>query len=81
MGRFLPQDEMGAARHEQAVFNARMKRGEIEKPETIVATRHVVCGCGMPGCIFISAQREEPRVETHLGDPRGSGMPDPGGLY
>lgn len=60
MGRFLSPKDISAARFEEEVFNSRLKRGDIKAPETIVSTRHVVCGCGAVGCIFLSHEFQEP---------------------
>lgn len=59
MKRILTQKDMSAARHAQEIDNSMIKRGEINAPEKIVRTQHVVCGCGVEGCIFISHQRKE----------------------
>lgn len=55
-GKFLSRKEIAMARYEQEVFNARVKRGEINAEE-ISRTQHVVCGCGAEGCIFISCTK------------------------
>lgn len=55
MARFLSKVDMAAAKHHEAVFNARIKRGEIPNADTIRSTRHVVCGCGEEGCMCLSA--------------------------
>jgi uncharacterized UPF0160 family protein len=41
------------------IFNSMLNRGEVKAAERIVKTSHVVCGCGVPGCIFIHAKRDE----------------------
>jgi hypothetical protein len=53
MGKFLNQKEIAIAKHEQEVFNSKVKRGEIN-PTTYVRTHYVVCGCGAEGCGFIT---------------------------
>lgn len=53
MGRFLSQKDISAAKYETEVYNARVKRGEINADE-ISRTQHVVCGCGAEGCIFMT---------------------------
>ena len=58
-GRRLSPKDLSAARHEMEIFNSMLKRGEVKAVERIVKTSHVVCGCGVPGCIFIHAQRDE----------------------
>jgi hypothetical protein len=60
MGKYLGKVDMAAAKKEEEIFNSRLKRGAIEKPETIKKTYHVVCGCGVPGCIFMAHIRSEP---------------------
>ncbi len=60
MGKYLRKVDMAAAKKEEEIFNSRLKRGAIEKPETIKKTYHVVCGCGAPGCLFIAHIRSEP---------------------
>lgn len=63
MGRCLSQKEMSAARFEEEVLNSRLKRGEIENPEHIRRSFHVVCGCGAEGCMFIAHIRREQNVQ------------------
>jgi hypothetical protein len=63
-GRRLSQKDMAAARHTTEVFNSLRNRGEIKDADKIVRERHIVCGCGAEGCIFISAQREEQSKDT-----------------
>jgi uncharacterized UPF0160 family protein len=58
-GRFLSPRDLSAAKHEMEIFNSMLKRGEVKAAERIVKTSHVVCGCGVPGCIFIHAKRDE----------------------
>ncbi len=60
MGRFLTGRDMASAKHEEEeVYNSMKKRGEVKDADKIVRERHVVCGCGASGCIFISAQRKD----------------------
>jgi len=59
MGRFLSGHDMASAKHEEEVYNSMKKRGEVKDSDKIVSERHVVCGCGVSGCIFISAQRKD----------------------
>lgn len=56
-GKFMQVADLNAAKRETEIFNSRLKRGEIKKPETITRSRHVVCECGDPGCVFISHTR------------------------
>ena len=58
-GRRLTGVDISAARHETEVMNSRLKRGEVPNADKIVETRHIVCGCGVEGCIFISCRRED----------------------
>jgi|LakMenEpi03Aug12_release.lakeMendotaPanAssembly.Ray.scaffolds.fasta_scaffold69121_7 hypothetical protein len=59
MGRRLSPKDISAARHEQEVWNSILKREDVYSPEKIVREMHVVCGCGVEGCIFIRAERNE----------------------
>jgi hypothetical protein len=58
MGRRLTQVDMAAARYEEEVFNSRLKRGEVKEADEIRRTFHVICGCGVEGCMFMSHIRE-----------------------
>jgi hypothetical protein len=58
-GRFLSPKDLSAAKHEMEIFNSMLNRGEVKAAERIVKTSHVVCGCGVPGCIFIHPKRDE----------------------
>lgn len=58
-GRFLSPKDLSAARHEMEIFNSMLNRGEIKSPDKIVKVDHIVCGCGVEGCIFIHAKRDE----------------------
>ena len=60
MGKFLKKEDMIQARKETEIFNARLKRGEVEQPKNILKSYHVVCGCGAPGCIFMNHVRSQP---------------------
>ena len=57
MGRFMSPVDVSAAKHEEEVFNSRLKRGEVQDADKIRSMRHVVCGCGVTGCIFLSLDR------------------------
>jgi uncharacterized UPF0160 family protein len=59
MGRFLSPKDLSAARHEMEIFNSMLNRGEVNAADKIVKVDHIVCGCGVPGCIFIHAKRDE----------------------
>lgn len=59
MGRWLTQKDMSSAKYSTEAFNSALKRGEIKRADDILATRHVVCGCGAEGCIFISVTRKD----------------------
>jgi hypothetical protein len=48
---------MGVMRHDMDVFNARLRRGEIENADDIVRTQYIICGCGAEGCGFHSVLR------------------------
>lgn len=58
MPRFLNQEDLNAARRVWEIHNSRIKRGEIDDTK-IVRTDHVKCGCGAPGCVFISIKGTE----------------------
>jgi hypothetical protein len=49
---WLTKDDIANAIREQNILNSRVKRGEIDRPTN---TYYVVCGCGAPGCGFISS--------------------------
>jgi hypothetical protein len=55
-GRFLSPRDMSAARHTSEVYNSMVNRGEI-KTEEVARLNHVVCGCGVEGCIFLHKQK------------------------
>ena len=59
MGKRLSLKEINMARHEQEIWNSMLKRGEVKAAERIVREHHIVCGCGVEGCIFIHLQRDE----------------------
>jgi hypothetical protein len=61
MGRFLSQKDMYSAKYALEAFNSALKRGDVEQQDKIIKLHHVVCGCGVKGCIFISATRTEPK--------------------
>lgn len=56
-GKFLKRADLREARKQTEVLNARLKRGEVKDSDKIVRTHHIACGCGAPGCVFISIQR------------------------
>jgi hypothetical protein len=58
-GRFLSPKDLSAAKHEMEIFNSMLKRGKVKAAERIVKEYHIVCGCGVEGCIFIHLQRDE----------------------
>lgn len=57
-GRFLTKHDIASAKHEEEVYNSLLKRGKIENADKIVSQRHVVCGCGAIGCIFMHFTRD-----------------------
>ncbi len=57
--KFLSKRALGALKFEEQVFNARLKRGEIEKPEQIVRLHLIHCGCGNETCCFMSVERKD----------------------
>lgn len=52
-GKFLDANDLSAARNEQEVWNSMLNRGLID-PSKFVRTQYIVCGCGAPGCGFIT---------------------------
>lgn len=50
--RFLNSRDMSEIKHQEAVYNSRLKRGEIEKK----GENHYIsiCGCGVEGCTIHS---------------------------
>lgn len=59
-GRFMSPKDISAAKHVAEVYNSRVKRGEIDA-DKISRTHHVVCGCGVEGCIFICKWPKDPQ--------------------
>jgi hypothetical protein len=59
MGRYLSPKDISAAKYEEEVMNSLLKRGEIKDSDKIVRFRHIVCGCGAEGCIFIHFWRKQ----------------------
>jgi hypothetical protein len=53
LGHRLTGREIGMIRHADAVRNSQIRRGLIEDR---ACTQHVQCGCGAPGCVFVSAR-------------------------
>jgi len=49
--RWLKKEDLSNAIRHQNILNSRVKRGEIEQPSKY---SYVVCGCGDPGCGWIS---------------------------
>ena len=62
-GPFLSPVSLSALRYEQEVFNSRLKRGEVYKPEQIRSTHQVYCGCGHPRCAFVAMNRQQTEAE------------------
>ncbi len=62
MGKYLTQKEINIARHEQEVWNSRLKRGLID-PSQFVRTHYVVCGCGAEGCGFITRWAKDRHID------------------
>lgn len=64
MGRRLSIKEMNMIKHDEEVYNSRVKRGEIVEKEG--GRHHIhVCGCGVEGCAFHSQAGHNP----YLGSP------------
>lgn len=66
MGRRLSIKEMNMLRHEEEVYNSRVKRGLITEKK---GGRHmiVVCGCGVEGCAFHSQSEHNPYPDSKYG--------------
>ena len=58
-GKFLSRVDLAAAKREMEIFNSMLKRGDVRYPDDILRERYVVCGCGAPGCGFISCDRKQ----------------------
>lgn len=61
-GKFLSRVDLAAAKREQEIWNSMLNRGLID-PSQFVRTAYVVCGCGAPGCGFITRwMKDQPNV-------------------
>ena len=58
-GKFLSRVDLAAAKREMEIFNSMLKRGDVRNPDDILREHYVVCGCGAPGCGFISCDRNK----------------------
>lgn len=56
-GRFLTSLDIHEAKRSEEIWNSMVNRGEIDA-DTYVRTAHVVCGCGIIGCGWITAWRK-----------------------
>ena len=54
--RWLKIEDLENAIRHQNIMNSRVKRGEIEQPTEY---SYVVCGCGDPGCGFMSIRTKD----------------------
>ena len=54
--RWLKTEDLANAIKHQNIINSRVKRGEIEQPTEY---SYVVCGCGDPGCGFMSIRTKD----------------------
>jgi hypothetical protein len=63
MGRRLSQKEMNMIKHDEEVYNSRVKRGEIEEKEGGRHSIHV-CGCGATGCAFHAQAPHNPYPDS-----------------
>jgi hypothetical protein len=61
-GKRLTAKDLSAANRANDVYNAQVKRGEIDISNR-GSTRYVVCGCGVEGCGFISTQTRRSKEE------------------
>lgn len=52
-GRFLTQLDMAIIKHDEAVVNSRINRGEL-KSNDLKKDAIYICGCGAPGCAIHS---------------------------
>ena len=53
MGRFLTKTDMAAAKREEEISNSMLNRNEIKDSDKIMKQFHVICGCGVEGCMFM----------------------------
>jgi len=56
--RWMGKKDIAAAIRAQNIYNSWVKRGEIDVKE-VLSTHYVVCGCGEPGCGFLSIHRKD----------------------
>jgi len=63
--RFLTSRDMAEIKHQEAVYNARIKRGDIE----VKGENHYIslCGCGHEGCT-IHGNFKSPSDDDYLTD-------------
>lgn len=57
-GRYLSKNDIASAKHLEEVHNSLLKRGEVRDSDKILSQRHIVCGCGVEGCIFMHYTRK-----------------------
>lgn len=57
-GRRLTALDIQEAKRAEEIYNSQVNRGDIDISNR-GSTRHVVCGCGVEGCIFISTQSRQ----------------------
>lgn len=53
--RWMTTEDLSAAVRAQDILNSRVKRGEMDAP---VEFSYVVCGCGSPGCGWVSVHKK-----------------------
>ena len=58
-GKFLSRVDLAAAKRKMEIFNSMLKRGDVRYPDDILREHYVVCGCGAPGCGFITCDRKQ----------------------
>jgi hypothetical protein len=58
--RWLKTEDLSNAIRQQNILNSRVKRGEIKQPAEY---SYIVCGCGDPGCGFLSIHRKDEELE------------------
>lgn len=63
MGRRLTQKDLAIIKHDEEVYNSKVKRGEIVEKEGGRHNIHV-CGCGAEGCAFHAQAPHNPYPDS-----------------
>jgi hypothetical protein len=59
MSRMLSLKEMSIVKHDDAVRNAKVNRGEIDDTR-VLRFKHYICGCSAEGCVSVHCIRTPP---------------------